>query len=59
MQAWNLKRVPVFAKREIVEMIEGKEDIRQDLIDAVHKYKKEIEKGWPKEIRKFVFSKVF
>ena len=59
MQAWNLKRVPVFAKREIIEMIEGKEDIRQDLIDSVHKYKKEIEKGWPEEIRKFVFSKVF
>ena len=58
IQAWNLKRVPIFAKKEIVEMIEGKEDIRQDFIDAVHKYKKDIKKTWPKEIKEFVFEKV-
>ncbi|MFH2028004.1 MAG: DEAD/DEAH box helicase [Nanoarchaeota archaeon] len=56
--AWNLKRVPMFAKQEIVAMIDGKEP-SQMLIDAVHKYKKEIEKGWPDEIREFVFKKVF
>jgi ATP-dependent Lhr-like helicase len=59
LQALNLKRVPMFAKREIVEMIEGKKDIRQDFIDAVHKHKKEIEKSWPKEIREFVFKRIF
>ena len=59
MQAWNLERVPVFAKNEIIEMIEGKKEIRQDFIDAVHKYKKEIEKSWPNEIREFVFQKIF
>ncbi len=59
IQAWNLKRVPAFAKIEIVEMIDGKKDIRQDFVDAVHKYKKEIEKSWPKEIREFVFERVF
>ncbi len=58
MQAWNLKRVPVFAKKEIIEMIEGKKGIRQDFIDAVHKHKQEIEKTWPKEIREFVFREV-
>ncbi|MCH8329331.1 MAG: ATP-dependent helicase [Nanoarchaeota archaeon] len=58
MQAWNLKRVPIFAKREIVEMLEGKKEIKQDFIDAVHKYKKEIEKTWPKEIKEYVFKKV-
>ena len=57
--AWNLKRVPMFAKRQIVEMLDGKSEIRQDFIDAVHKYKKEIEKDWPKEIKEFVFKKVF
>ena len=51
--------MPVFAKREIVEMLDGKEDIRQDFIDAVHKYKQEIEKTWPAEVREFVFQKVF
>ena len=59
MQAWNLEKVPIFAKREIVEMVEGKKEVRQDFIDAVHKYKKEIEKAWPKELREFVFSRVF
>ncbi|MCH8067225.1 MAG: ATP-dependent helicase [Nanoarchaeota archaeon] len=58
MQAWNLKRVPTFAKREIVEMLEGKKEIKQDFIDGVHKYKKEIEKTWPKEIKEYVFKKV-
>jgi ATP-dependent Lhr-like helicase len=59
MQALNLKRVPKFAKIEIVEMIDGKKVIRQDFIDAIHKYKKEIEKTWPKEIKEFVFKRVF
>ena len=58
MQAWNLKRVPNFAKQEIIEIINGKKDIRQDFIDAVYKYKKDIERSWPKEIREFVFKKV-
>jgi len=59
IQAWNLKRVPMFAKREIVEMVDGKEELRQDFIDSVHKYKKDIEKTWPEDIKKFVFQKVF
>ena len=59
MQALNLKRVPVFAKSEIVDMIEGKGEFSQSFIDAAHKYKKEIEKTWPKEIKEFVFEKVF
>ena len=58
LQALNLKRVPRFAKEQIVEMIEGSTDIRQDFIDAIHKYKKEIEKTWPEEIKEFVFEKV-
>ena len=48
----------MFAKREIVEMIDGKKEVRQDFIDAVHKYKEEIEEGWPKEVREFVFDRI-
>ena len=59
LQALNLKHVPRFAKEQIVDMIEGTGEIRQDFIDAVHKYKKEIEKTWPKEIKEFVFKKIF
>ncbi len=58
MQVWNLKRVPVFAKEEFIKLIDGKEEIRTDVVDAVKQYKKQIEKTWPKEIRKFVFDKL-
>ena len=51
--------VPVFAKSEIVDAIDGKIEFSQSFIDAVHKYKKDIEKTWPKEIKEFVFGKVF
>ena len=57
-QAWNLKMVPIFARQEIVELIDGKDEASERLADAVHKYKKEIEKDWPKEIKEFVFGKV-
>jgi len=58
IQAYNLQRVPIFAKQEIVDVIEGKAEFSQRFIDAVHKYKKDIEKGWPKEVKEFVFKKV-
>ena len=59
LQAFSLKMVPVFAKSEIVDAIDGKIEFSQSFIDAVHKYKKDIEKTWPKEIKEFVFGKVF
>ncbi len=58
MQAYNLKRVPAFAKSEIVNVIEGDKEFSQQFIDAAHKYKKDIEK-WPKEVKELVFNKVF
>jgi len=57
-KALMLKRVPMFIKAEIIEIVNGKEPSQQ-FIDAVHKYRKEIEKSWPKELKDFVFSKVF
>ena len=56
-QAWNLE-IPGFAKREIVEVIEGERSFSQEFIDRVHRHKKEIEQGWPKELREYVFGKV-
>jgi len=56
--AWNLKRVPMFIKEEVVEMIDGKKEASSKFVDAVHKYKKEIEKTWPKKLRDFVLEKV-
>ncbi len=59
IQAYNLQRVPIFAKQEIVDVIEGKAEFSQRFIDAVHKYKKDIDKSWPKEVKEFVFKKIF
>ncbi|MEA2038061.1 MAG: ATP-dependent helicase [Nanoarchaeota archaeon] len=59
LQALDLKGVPQFIKNEMVEIVDGKKTIRQDFIDLVHKDKAEIERTWPKEVREFVFDKVF
>ena len=61
-QAWNLKRVPLFAKEQIIKMIEDKSieasDLRPDFIAAVSRYRKDIKKTWPKELKKFVFERL-
>ncbi len=58
-QAWNLERVPMFAKKEIVRMLEGERTgIRKDVIEAIHSHKNDIEKGWPRDLRLAVFDAV-
>jgi ATP-dependent Lhr-like helicase len=58
-QAWNLKHVPMFAKQEIVRMLEGERaGIREDVIKAIHQYGKEIEKTWPRDLRMAVLKAV-
>ncbi|MCG2718708.1 MAG: hypothetical protein L6408_07740, partial [Nanoarchaeota archaeon] len=52
------KRVPAYAKMEIMRMIDGDIDIREDVLDAIEKYKSEIKKTWPDELVRFVFKKV-
>lgn len=59
MQAWGLDKVPVYAKREIVKMIDGYDEISQEVVDLIHRYKVTIEKEWPKELKDFVFRKLF
>ncbi|NQU78440.1 DEAD/DEAH box helicase [Candidatus Woesearchaeota archaeon] len=58
-QVWNLKKVPMFAKQDIVRMLEGERTgIRKDVIDAIKHYKKNIEKDWPRDLRIAVFKAV-
>jgi ATP-dependent Lhr-like helicase len=58
-QAWNLKRVPMFAKKEIVRLLEGERTgISRDVIKAMHTYQKEIEQNWPRDLRLAVFKAV-
>ncbi|TKJ16971.1 ATP-dependent helicase [Candidatus Woesearchaeota archaeon B3_Woes] len=58
LMMWNVKHVPRFAKEELVRLIEGDKNIRQDVVDSVEKYKKEIKKEWPKKLQTFVFKKL-
>jgi hypothetical protein len=58
-QAWNLKRVPIFAKQEIVRLLEGERaGIRKDVIAAMHQYESAIKKDWPRELRVAVLKAV-
>lgn len=58
MMAWNLDKVPMYAKEEIVKLIDGDKEIRKDVIDSIFKYKERIMEEWPEELRKFVFKRI-
>lgn len=58
MQVWQLKRIPIYAKEELIKLIEFG-SMRQDIVNEVKKHKSDIEKGWPLELREFVLSKIF
>ena len=57
MQVWNLKHVPVYVKEELVKWIEF-DSIRKDVLADVRRYRKEIEKEWPEELKEFVLGKI-
>jgi len=50
MEVWNLKRVPVFVKHELIKFIDGDKEIRADVVKGMKQHWKEIEKTWPKEL---------
>ncbi len=58
VMAWNLKEVPFPIREHIVEIIDGKKNIRQDFIEAIKTFKKEIDTDWPQELRLFVLNKL-
>ena len=58
LMAWNLKHVPRFAKEEIIRLIDGANDIRQDVVSEIIKREKEIKKEWPKKLHEFVFKRL-
>ncbi|MBS3173882.1 ATP-dependent helicase [Candidatus Woesearchaeota archaeon] len=57
-QAWNLKKVPFPIREHIVEIIDGSKNIRQDFIEALHTFKKEIKENWPEELREFLINRL-
>ncbi len=56
--AWNLENVPMYAKEEIVKLIDGEKEIRQDVISSFRKYNEKIKKDWPKELYEFVSKRI-
>ena len=56
MQIWNLKRVPVYAKEELVKLVETG-NMGKKVWEEIDNHKEEVEKVWPDELREFVFGK--
>ncbi|MBI4146680.1 ATP-dependent helicase [Candidatus Woesearchaeota archaeon] len=56
-EAWNLARVPRYAKMELVRIIDGeRSNIEPSFLKGVEQYRKEIEENWPDELKKFLFT---
>jgi ATP-dependent Lhr-like helicase len=58
MMAFNLDKVPMYAKEEIINLIDGSKDIREDVVLEIRAHEKDIKKEWPKELREFVLKKI-
>ena len=58
MMAWEIERFPMYAKEELVKLIDGNKSMRQDVIDTINRHKEDIEKEWPEELSKFVFKRL-
>ena len=57
LQVWTLKHVPVYVKEELIKLIDNG-SMRKDVFDDCKKYKEEIEKNWPRELREFMLAKM-
>ncbi|MBW2986430.1 ATP-dependent helicase [Candidatus Woesearchaeota archaeon] len=55
---WNLKKVPLFAKEELIKLIDGADSIRPDVLKAIEKHKKTIKKTWPKKLQHIIFTRL-
>ena len=57
IQLWGLKHVPIYIKEELVKLIEFG-SCRQDVLLECKKYRTEIEKNWPEELKEFMLKKL-
>jgi ATP-dependent Lhr-like helicase len=55
--AWNLPRVPSFAKAELVRVIDGeRQNIDPRFIEGCNKYRREINEHWPEDLKEFLWG---
>ncbi len=57
LQVWTLKQVPVYAKEELIKLIEFG-SMRKDIFDEYKQDQERIKQEWPKELKEFVLEKV-
>ena len=56
MQIWNLKRVPIYAKEELVKLVETG-NMSKRVWNEIESHREDIEKSWPEELKDFVSEK--
>lgn len=52
------KEGAILIREHVVEIIDGKKEVRQDFIEALHTFKKEITENWPEELRDFIINRL-
>ena len=57
IQVWNLKHVPIYAKEELIKLVEFG-NCREDVLQEIKKHQEDIKKEWPEELKEFVLSKL-
>ena len=57
LQVWALKHVPVYVKEELIKLIDNG-SMRKDVFDDCKKYREEIEKERPQELKEFMLAKM-
>ena len=57
MQVWGLKLMPIYAKEELIKLIEFG-SMRKEVWDEVKNSRKDIEENWPLELKEYVLGKM-
>jgi Lhr-like helicase len=57
-EVWNLQSTPMYAKEELIKLLEGSDDIRTDVKLGIEEYKEEILKEWSPKLVESVFGKL-
>ncbi|MEK6969622.1 MAG: ATP-dependent helicase [Nanoarchaeota archaeon] len=57
LQVWTLKQIPVYAKEELIKLIEFG-SMRKDIFDEYKQDQERIKQEWPKELKEFVLGKI-
>ena len=55
MQIWNLKRVPIYAKEELVKLVETG-NMSKRVWNEIESHREDV-KSWPDELREFIGEK--